>query len=56
MSANKDGDVMVATDKPMGSERPSSPSDAILIKRTTVPSLRLITGEQDLAEPSHLRS
>ncbi|CAL3967376.1 unnamed protein product [Diplocarpon coronariae] len=30
-----------------GEDRPSSPSDAILIKRTTVPSLRLDTGEQD---------
>lgn len=29
-------------------DRPCSPSDAILIKRTTVPSLRLSTGEQDL--------
>lgn len=30
------------------SERPSSPSDAILIKRATLPSLRLITGDQEL--------
>lgn len=29
-------------------ERPSSPSDAILIKRTTIPSLRVDTGDQAL--------
>jgi hypothetical protein len=51
MSTSKEGSE-VTTDRAMSSERPSSPSDAILIKRTTVPSLRLNTGEQDLAEPS----
>ncbi|KAN0108442.1 hypothetical protein V8E51_008184 [Hyaloscypha variabilis] len=55
MLANKDGDSIVTTDDLMPSERPSSPSDAILIKRTTVPSLRLNTGEQDLAESNQLR-
>jgi hypothetical protein len=50
--ASKEGNSTVAIDKSMSSERPSSPSDAILIKRTTVPSLRLNTREQDLAEPS----
>lgn len=29
--------------------RPTSPSDAILIKRATLPSLRLVTGEQELS-------
>ncbi len=52
MSLSKEGDTRVAADKSMPSERPSSPSDAILIKRTTVPSLRVNTGEQDLAGPS----
>jgi hypothetical protein len=52
MSSGKEGESRVAADKSMSSERPSSPSDAILIKRTTVPSLRVNTGEQDLAEPS----
>lgn len=56
MSAGKEGDIKDAVDKSTSLERPSSPSDAILIKRTTVPSLRLNTGEQDLAEPSHFQS
>jgi hypothetical protein len=51
-SSGKEGESRIAADKPMSSERPSSPSDAILIKRTTVPSLRVNTGEQDLAKPS----
>jgi hypothetical protein len=32
-------------------ERPSSPSDAILIKRSTIPILRVNTGDQDLDGP-----
>jgi hypothetical protein len=32
-------------------ERPSSPSDAILIKRSTIPILRVNTGDQDLNGP-----
>jgi hypothetical protein len=31
--------------------RPSSPSDAILIKRSTIPILRVNTGDQDLNGP-----
>ena len=51
MSLNREEDGKVAASKSLPSQRPSSPSDAILIKRTTVPSLRVNTGEQDLAEP-----
>ena len=53
MSSREEGNRKGKEDY-MASERPISPSDAILIKRTTVPSLRVNTGEQDLAESSQL--
>ena len=55
MSLSKDEEGK-PSDKSQFMDRPSSPSDAILIKRTTVPSLRLITGEHDLAGPGQLQS
>jgi hypothetical protein len=55
MSLSKEGQRRVVLDKSISPKRPCSPSDAILIKRTTVPILRVNTGEQDLAEPSHLQ-
>jgi hypothetical protein len=42
---------IVMTDYP----RPSSPSDAILIRRTTVPSLRLDTGGQEITRDEFQR-
>jgi hypothetical protein len=54
MSSRKEGKGKGKANDSIPSERPSSPSDAILIKRTTVPSLRVNTGEQDLAEPTQV--
>lgn len=37
-----------STEKGLATKRPSSPSDAILIKRTAVPTLRLDTGSHEI--------
>jgi hypothetical protein len=55
MSSSQEVDGKALADKSMFLERPSSPSDAILIKRTTIPTLRVNTGEQDLADPGQLQ-
>jgi hypothetical protein len=55
-TSNEDSNMSQTTEKPsspsqnefVAGPRPSSPSDAILIKRSMVPSLRVNTGEQDL--------
>ncbi len=52
ISLSKEEERKFTVDKSISSERPCSPSDAILIKRTTVPILRVNTGAQDLAKPS----
>jgi hypothetical protein len=54
MLSSKEGDGVAAGDKSISLERPSSPSDAVLIKRTTIPSLRVNTGEQALGEQGQL--
>jgi len=51
MSSSQEADGKASADKSISLERPSSPSDAILIKRTTIPCLRVNTGEQVLAGP-----
>jgi len=48
MSSNVEVDVGPKTDQSKSQERPSSPSDAILIKRSMVPTLRVNTGDSDL--------
>lgn len=55
-SSSQEVDGKHSGDRSNTVERPSSPSDAILIKRTTIPSLRVITGEHDMESPEQLQT
>jgi hypothetical protein len=50
-STTEKNENAMAGNESVSQERPSSPSDAILIKRSTIPILRVITGDQELKGP-----